>query len=126
MDIKFYKCEHCGNIAIKVVDAGVPMICCGEKMVELIPGSVDGALEKHVPAVSVEGSHVHVQVGEVVHPMTEAHLIQFIVLVTEKGYQVVSLNAENDPVADFEIAEGDAALKVYEYCNLHGLWVKEL
>lgn len=126
MDIKFYKCEHCGNIAIKVVDAGVPMVCCGEKMTELVPGAVDGALEKHVPAVSVEGSHVHVQVGEVAHPMTEAHLIQFIVLVTEKGHQVVSLTADNEPVADFELSEGDAAVKVYEYCNLHGLWVKEL
>ena len=95
MEIKFYKCEHCGNIAIKVVDSGVPMICCGEPMVELVAGATDGALEKHVPAVSVEGSHVHVQVGEVAHPMTEAHLIQFIVLVTDKGCQVATLTADN-------------------------------
>lgn len=126
MEIKFYKCMHCGNIAIKVVDAGVPMMCCGERMVELVAGATDGALEKHVPAVSVEGSHVHVQVGEVAHPMTEEHLIQFIVLVTNKGYQVASLTAADEPVANFELAEGDAAVKVYEYCNLHGLWVKEL
>ena len=58
--------------------------------------------------------------------MTEAHLIQFIVLVTNKGYQVASLTASDEPVANFELAEGDAAVKVYEYCNLHGLWVKEL
>lgn len=126
MEIKFYKCEHCGNIAIKVVDSGVPMICCGEPMVELVAGATDGALEKHVPAVSVEGSHVHVQVGEVAHPMTEAHLIQFIVLVTDKGYQVATLTADDEPVADFELAEGASAVKVYEYCNLHGLWVKEI
>ncbi|MDO4590204.1 MAG: desulfoferrodoxin family protein [Slackia sp.] len=126
MDIKFFKCEHCGNIAIKIVEAGVPLVCCGEKMVELVAGSVDAAVEKHVPVVSVDGAQVHVTVGEVEHPMTEAHLIQFIVLVTEKGYQIAQLDAEDAPQARFVVAEGDKAVKVYEYCNLHGLWVKEL
>ncbi|WP_303249002.1 desulfoferrodoxin family protein [uncultured Slackia sp.] len=126
MDIKFFKCEHCGNIVIKVVDAGVPVMCCGEKMVELVAGSVDAAVEKHVPVVEVEGANVRVKVGEVEHPMTEEHLIQFVVLVTEKGYQVAQLTAENEPKAEFVLAEGDAAVKVYEYCNLHGLWVNEL
>ncbi len=126
MDIKFFKCEHCGNIVIKVVDAGVPVMCCGEKMVELVAGFVDAAVEKHVPVVEVEGANVRVKVGEVEHPMTEEHLIQFVVLVTEKGYQVAQLTAENEPKAEFVLAEGDAAVKVYEYCNLHGLWVNEL
>lgn len=126
MDIKFFKCEHCGNIAIKVVDAGVPLMCCGEKMVELVAGAVDAAVEKHVPVVEVEGSRVVVKVGEVEHPMTEEHLIQFVVLVTEKGYQVAQLTAEDAPKAEFVLAEGDVAVKAYEYCNLHGLWVKEL
>ena len=126
MDIKFFKCEHCGNIVIKVVDAGVPVMCCGEKMVELVAGSVDAAVEKHVPVVEVEGANVRVKVGEVEHPMTEEHLIQFVVLVTEKGYQVAQLTAENEPKAEFVLVEGDAAVKVYEYCNLHGLWVNEL
>ena len=126
MDIKFFKCEHCGNIVIKVVDAGVPVMCCGEKMVELVAGSVDAAVEKHVPVVEVEGANVRVKVGEVEHPMTEEHLIQIVVLVTEKGYQVAQLTAENEPKAEFVLAEGDAAVKVYEYCNLHGLWVNEL
>lgn len=126
MDIKFFKCEHCGNIVIKVVDAGVPVMCCGEKMVELVAGSVDAAVEKHVPVVEVEGANIRVKVGEVEHPMTEEHLIQFVVLVTEKGYQVAQLTAENEPKAEFVLAEGDDAVKVYEYCNLHGLWVNEL
>ncbi len=126
MDIKFFKCEHCGNIVIKVVDAGVPVMCCGEKMVELVAGSVDAAVEKHVPVVEVEGANVRVKVGEVEHPMTEEHLIQFVVLVTEKGYQVAQLTAENEPKAEFVLAEGDAVVKVYGYCNLHGLWVNEL
>ena len=78
MDVKFYKCMHCGNIAVKVFDAGVPLVCCGEKMVELVADSQDAALEKHVPAVEVEGNKVVVNVGSVDHPMLEEHWIQFI------------------------------------------------
>ena len=126
MNIKFYKCNHCGNVAIKVVDSGVPLVCCGEKMEELVPGSVDAAKEKHVPAVTVEGNVVNVQVGEVEHPMTEEHLITNIVLLTDAGYQVAALTAQDKPVATFVVPEGVKPLKVYEYCNLHGLWVKEL
>ena len=126
MDFKFFKCSRCGNVAIKPLDAGVPLVCCGEKMTELVANTTDAATEKHVPVVTVNGAAVHVQVGEVEHPMTEEHLISFIVLVTEKGYQVAELTAADKPVAEFAVAEGDKPVKVYEYCNLHGLWVKEL
>ena len=78
------------------------------------------------PAVAIDGSTVKVQVGEVEHPMMDAHYIQLIVLVTEKGYQVAPLTPADKPVATFALAEGDAPVKVYEHCNLHGLWVKEL
>ena len=126
MDLKFFKCLHCGNVAVKPFDAGVPLVCCGEKMVELEANSTDAATEKHVPVVTVEGANVHVQVGSVEHPMTEEHLIAFICLVTEKGYQIAHLTAADKPEADFAVAAGDKPVKVYEYCNLHGLWVAEL
>ena len=56
--MKFYVCAHCGNIIEKVNDAGVPVMCCGEKMQEMIPGTSDGAAEKHVPVWSVEGNKI--------------------------------------------------------------------
>lgn len=126
MDIKFYKCEHCGNIAVKVVDHNVPLFCCGEKMVELVADSTDAATEKHVPAVTCEEGHIHVNVGSVDHPMQPEHWIQFICLVTDKGYEVHPLTPEDAPATDFFAADGVKPLKVYEYCNLHGLWVAEL
>lgn len=126
MDVKFYRCAHCGNIAVKPFDKGVPLVCCGEKMEELTANTTDGATEKHVPVVTVSGNAVHVEVGSVAHPMTEEHLIAFICLVTEKGYQIAELTAADAPAADFALAEGDRAIKVYEYCNLHGLWVAEV
>ncbi len=126
MELKFYKCEKCGNIAIKVVDARVPLVCCGKPMEEIVPGSVDAAVEKHVPVVSVEGAKVRVHVGEVTHPMTEEHLIQFVVLETSAGYQVANLTSTDEPTAEFVLPEGVTPLRAYEYCNLHGLWVKEI
>ena len=124
--MKFYRCEHCGNIIIKLHDSGVPVVCCGQPMTELVPGATDGAYEKHVPAVTVDGSVVKVQVGEVEHPMMEEHYIQFIVLETSSGYQIKNLKAGDKPVAEFTLTAGDKAVAVYEYCNLHGLWVKEV
>ena len=55
MEQKFYICKHCGNIIAKVKDAGVPVICCGEPMSEIIPGTTDAAVEKHVPVWTVDG-----------------------------------------------------------------------
>ena len=124
--MKFYRCEQCGNIVTKLNDSGVPVVCCGEPMKELVPGSSDGAFEKHVPAVKADGSKITVTVGEVEHPMMEEHYIQFIALETDKGFQIKNLKPGEKPVAEFVLADGEKAVAAYEYCNLHGLWVKEI
>jgi len=124
--LKFYICETCKNIIIKIVDSKVPVVCCGKPMKELIPSAVDGALEKHVPAVTIEGNTVKVQIGEVIHPMLAEHYIQFIALETKNGVKIKNLKAGDEPKAEFILADGDEAVAVYEYCNLHGLWVKEI
>ena len=126
MDVKFFKCMHCGNVVVKVFDQGVPVVCCGENMAELHANDTDGAREKHVPQVTVDGATVTVKVGEVAHPMTEPHFITMIVLVTEKGYQIAPLTPSDAPEATFAVAEGDKPVRAYEYCNLHGLWVAEI
>ena len=126
MDGKFYKCMHCGNIAVKVFDAGVPLVCCGEKMVELVAGSQDAALEKHVPAVEVEGNKVVVNVGSVDHPMLEEHWIQFICLVTDKGYQIHPLAPGEAPHAEFVIAEGETPLKEMAVVEALARWPDEI
>lgn len=97
---------------MKPFDKKVPLSCCGEKMTELVANSTDAAVEKHVPVVSVSGNAVHVEVGSVAHPMTDEHLIAFVCLVTEKGYQIAELTSADKPEADFAIAEGDRAIKV--------------
>lgn len=126
MSLSFFKCSHCGNIAVKPFDSGVPLVCCGERMEELVPGTTDAAVEKHVPAVTVEGDVVKVQVGSVEHPMTPEHYITFICLETKRGYQFVELTPEDKPCATFAVAAGDEPVRVYEYCNIHGLWMAEV
>ena len=123
--LKFYICDHCGNIIEYVKNAGVPVMCCGHKMTELVPGSSDGAVEKHVPVIKLDGSHVTVEVSTVEHPMVEAHYIEWIVLETEKGVQRVNLSYTDKPCAEFVLAEGDSVVAAYAYCNLHGLWKSE-
>ena len=66
-----------------------------------------------------------VAVGEVLHPALEEHHIAWIALETEKGLQVKYITPGEKPEAVFAVAE-DKALAAYAYCNLHGLWKKEL
>ena len=125
MALKFYLCKHCGNIAVKPFDSGVPLVCCGEKMEEIVPNTEDAAVEKHVPVVTVDGQSVHVQVGGVLHPMTPEHLIEWVYLQTRRGAQRKRLKPTDPPEVTFRL-EDDQAEAVYAYCNLHGLWKTEL
>jgi len=122
MEQKFFICEHCGNIIAMVKNSGVPVMCCGQKMTELIPGTTDASQEKHVPVWKVEGNLVTVTVGSVEHPMLPEHYIEWISLQTKQGNQRKVLQPGQAPTATFAICEGDEVQAVYEYCNLHGLW----
>ena len=125
MNTKFYICPHCGNIVEMVHDAGVKPFCCGQKMNELIPGSVEASGEKHIPTVKVEGNTVEVNVGSVDHPMVDVHWIEWIQLVTDKGSYRKVLNPSEAPHVKFLLGE-EKPEAVYAYCNLHGLWKTEL
>lgn len=122
MEQKFYICEHCGNMIAMVKDCGVPIMCCGQKMTEIIPGTTDAAVEKHVPVYNIEGNIVQVTVGDVEHPMLPEHYIEWISLQTKQGNQRKVLKPGDAPKASFAICENDEVEAVYAYCNLHSLW----
>ena len=124
MKLRFFRCENCGNIIVKIEDSGVPVFCCGRAMTELVPGTSDGAAEKHVPVTEQDGNRVTVKVGSVAHPMLEDHHISFIVLETDKGFSVKKLDHTGTPEAVFMLADGETVTAAYEYCNIHGLWKK--
>ncbi|MBR5903326.1 MAG: desulfoferrodoxin, partial [Clostridia bacterium] len=106
MEQKFYVCAHCGNIIAYVKNSGVPVMCCGQKMQELVPGTTDASTEKHVPVYTVEDNKVHVKVGSVTHPMQEEHYIQWISLQTKQGNQRKVLKPTDAPEVCFCLCEG--------------------
>lgn len=124
MATKFYRCRHCGNVIIKFVDSGVPVVCCGEQMEELIPNTVDASNEKHVPVVKMtENGKIKVEVGSIPHPMTPEHHIVFIYVEMENGG--IRIDLKEKPEAEICACNGKVTA-VYEYCNLHGLWKTEI
>ena len=122
MEQKFYICEHCGKMVALVKESGVPVMCCGQKMTEIIPGTTDAAVEKHVPVYTVENNIVQVKVGEVEHPMTPEHFIEWVSIQTNQGNQRKALKPGDQPEICFALCDGDEVEAVYAYCNLHGLW----
>ena len=122
---RFFICKRCGNIVGLIVAGGGQLICCGEEMAELVPNTVEASTEKHLPAVTVSGSSITVQVGSVPHPMEEAHHIVFVYVATECGGQRKSLKVGGEPKVTFSFSD-DKPLAVYAYCNLHGLWKTEI
>jgi superoxide reductase len=132
---KFLVCKHCGNLTGIINNKGVPMMCCGEKMTELKPNTVEASVEKHLPAVTVSADCgcdcgcdcecVSVLVGSVLHPMEDAHHIAFVYVETENGDQRKCLEVGQEPKLEF-CFKNDKPLAVYAYCNQHGLWKTEL
>ena len=124
-ETKFFICEHCGNIIGVIHDAGVPMMCCGQKMTQLVPGTVEASVEKHLPVVTVNSDKVKVEIGSVAHPMTEEHSILWVYLQTDKGGQRKNLAVGEAPSVEFALCN-EKPVAVYAYCNLHGLWKTEI
>lgn len=121
--MNFYKCEECLSIAMEIVPGKQ---ACAKNFHELKPNTTDAAGEKHVPAVENNGDKILVKVGEIEHPMLEEHHIMWIYLETEQGGFLKKLSPGQKPEAEFCLPAGDKPVAAYEYCNLHGLWKKEI
>lgn len=119
---RFYICKHCGNMIGFIHKSGVPVVCCGEEMNELIANTTDASKEKHVPVITVDENKVIVEIGSAPHPMTEEHYISWVYILTEKGGQRKELLPGSKPYVEFALTKDDKIKYAYAYCNLHGLW----
>ena len=122
MEMKFYRCKHCGQIIAIVKKTEAKVVCCGDVMEEIIPGSMDASLEKHVPQFKVNGDTVTVNVGSIDHPMIPEHYIEWVAIQTKLGNQRKALHPGDKPEVCFSLCDNDEVVAVYAYCNLHGLW----
>lgn len=125
-ELKICRCAVCGNIVLMINDSGVTPVCCGRPMTVLTPNTTDAAFEKHVPAVTVRGCETEIRIGNEDHPMTDAHFIEWIMLVTECRIYTAYLSPDEEPAVSFTLGEEERAALAYAYCNLHGLWLKRL
>lgn len=115
-----YRCAVCGNIVEVIHPAEGILYCCGQPMELLKENSTDAAIEKHVPVIEkIEGGY-RVKVGSVEHPMTEAHYIEWIELITDNKVMRKYLTPKDKPVAEFKTDAKEVSARTY--CNLHGLW----
>lgn len=127
MNMNILRCKQCGNLVCLLEDSGVPLVCCGKTMERMIPNTEDASVEKHVPLVHIDGNKVTVQIGEARHPMTEVHYIQWVALTQGQKTQWVELKFSDEPVAEFTLdLYRKEEFSVFAYCNLHGLWKKNV
>lgn len=117
-----YKCEICGNMVEVTHKGGGTLVCCGKPMTHVAENTVDAAVEKHIPVIEKVEGGVVVKVGEVEHPMTEEHYIEWVEIHTSDKVYRKYLKAGEKPEAIFKIDE--EVLCARAYCNLHGLWKK--
>ena len=117
--VTFLQCSICGNLVGLIKNGGGQLVCCGKPMEELQANTTDAAVEKHVPVAERKDGKLHVRVGSVEHPMTEAHYIEWIAVTNGTTTQRISLTPSDKPEAIF--CDSDKA-EIYAYCNLHGLW----
>ncbi|MDR3318801.1 MAG: desulfoferrodoxin [Clostridiales bacterium] len=122
----FVRCKHCGSIAVLLKDSGVPLVCCGEKMSRLQPNTADASHEKHVPVISVKDRTVTVDIGTAAHPMLTEHYIEWVGLELKRGAYYKPLFPGEAPRITFALSADDEVVAAFDYCNLHGLWRKEL
>jgi superoxide reductase len=116
---EIYKCEVCGNI-VEVLHEGVgTLVCCNQNMNLMEENTVDAATEKHVPVQERNEEGVVVRVGDVEHPMTDEHYIEWIEVSTDKGVSKKFLKPGEKPEVMFPVKKD---VKIREYCNMHGLW----
>lgn len=121
----FYWCSECGSIVEIIEDSGKDILCCGKPLEYLEPNVREASTEKHLPVAEIDGDTITVRVGAVEHPMTDEHFIKWISVISANRIQRVYLAPHQKPEAVFNVPEkGDVS--VYEFCNIHGLWVTKL
>lgn len=118
--LEIYKCNVCGNI-VEVMHGGQgELVCCGQSMQLIEPGTVDAAKEKHVPVIEKTEQGYKVSVGSVAHPMEEKHYIEWIELIADGISYTSFLQPGQAPEAEFCVRASQITAR--EYCNIHGLW----
>ena len=119
-----YKCSICGNVVTINHNGGGKLVCCNKEMILLDENKKDGAGEKHMPVLTkLDNNTYKVTVGEIEHPMTPEHYIEYIEILTDKNERL-TVFLKDKPEATFMIK--NKIISISSYCNLHGIWTLDV
>lgn len=122
-EINFKKCNNSGTI-LRVIKKGdckkANDNCTNSDIINIVPNSVDAAVEKHVPTYEVKDGKLIVKVN---HVMEDEHYIEWIMVSksNEEYMKKLKPGEEATLVCDYE-----KDTVIYSYCNKHGLWKNEV
>ena len=121
-ELKLKRCLKCGALVKVLQDCNCNdgIMCCGEKMQDVVANSMDASFEKHVPTYQKEGNDIIVTVN---HVMEEEHYIEWVLVKYENENREIFFKPGDD--ASFRVPYEKGAL-IYSYCNKHGLWMREV
>ncbi len=119
---KFYRCAECGAILEAITPQCCDeLYCCGHETQLMRANELSDLREKHMPIVTRCDKSLTVSVGGTLHPMSSEHSILWIEVKSKYRTRRVMLKKGDDPVVTFKIPI-NIPVKVYSYCNKHGLW----
>ncbi len=139
--MKIYICKVCGHVEFNQAPAKCPT--CGASQAsfsqndnvfaESAAKSKEAAV-KHVPSVKIVKQcglipdkgciDVIVRIGETLHPMEDAHFIQFVDCYIDDIYvSRVLLSPGVYAAACFHLKAHGENVTVVENCNIHGYWM---
>lgn len=124
---KTYKCSVCGNVVALNHESNGQLSCCNKNMTLLNTNYDDSATsEKHIPILEkIKENTYEITVGKIEHPMTSEHYIEYIEVITDKKERLTFfLNNNDKPKIIFTTL--NKIISVKSYCNLHGVWGKNL
>lgn len=123
----YYYCKICGNVVYCNDNNAASLTCCGEKMNKCTEHISDSEMsEKHIPIYKIDGNKISIEVGEILHPYTIDHHIVFVELNTDKGRHIRMLSNSEVPKCDFYLSENEIPVNIRVYCNIHGLWRRDI
>jgi superoxide reductase len=129
---EIYKCGICGNIVEVLYVGGGELVCCNQPMKLMEEKKEEEGKEKHLPVIEELPPNVcqgkdgfKIKVGEIEHPSEDNHYIEWIEINTKDGKSGKKfLKAGEKPEGEFYTRKEVTNVRVY--CNIHGLWKKEI
>lgn len=113
--IKFYTCSNCGNVINSTGD--VEISCCSRKLEILIAKEID---DDHQITIDKIDNQYFVTFQ---HEMSKTHFISFVSYVTYDRVLLIKMYPEQNPEVWLpRMSRG----KLYVYCNVDGLFVRDI